>query len=156
MVLRQMPILVVASLLLAPGCAGAGGPADSEPLATRRAATGQAAIATTSPVTAPSARVVAPVEVRDVGRDRVRTFNLRPGDSFATERGGVIKLSAVGKDVVVLDRTYPGWTIPARPAEHSIGNWEYIRIVDVNPEAGSLRLELRSITKKRPWEAFSF
>jgi hypothetical protein len=99
---------------------------------------------------------VEPVGTRKDGRYLVRTFQLKPGDVFRTERGGTIKLSGIDQEHITLDRTYPGWKIPAQPARHSIGNWEYINILSIDRDANSLKLELQSATKKYLWEALSF
>ena len=147
--------LIIVALWLAVGCAAEGARPGSEQAATRPA-TRRVAGPTTSPATAPLARIVEAVQVRTEGRNRIRTFELTPGDTFETERGGTIKLSAIRNGEIILDRTYPGWAIPARAAEHSIGNWEYIKVVTVDRGKPSLRLELRTITKKYPWEALSF
>ena len=144
--------LVLLSLALAPGCA-AEGSADRSPPATQPAAQ-LATGAATGPAVAPK-RVVEPVQVRAEGRNRIRTFDLRPGDAFQTERGGVITLRAIDDDQITLSRK-SAWTLPAEPAEHSIGNSEYIKIIAVDRDASSLRLELRTVTRKRAWEALSF
>jgi hypothetical protein len=147
--------LVLLIFASACGCAADDRAQRSEP-SPAPASTRETAAATPPPATAPAARVVEAVRTRKEGRNRIRTFDLKPGDAFATERGGVIKLSAIRDGEIVLDRTRPGWKIPARPMKHAIGNWEYIRVVSVDEDAGSLRLELRTVTKKRPWEALSF
>ena len=147
--------LILLALSLAAGCP-VEGPTPTPEQAATRPATRPVADPTPSPATAPSARVVEAVQVRTEGRNRIRTFELRPGDAFQTERGGTVKVGAIRDGEIVFDRTYPGWKIPARPAEHSIGNWEYVKVVSVDPGTPSLRLELRTVTKKHPWEALSF
>src|SRR5688572_438387 len=132
-------LIILSTLFLAVGCVSA-----KPPPASQAPPAGAKASPTTAPAAADSARIVVPIKVRKEGRYRISTYQLKPGEGFQTARGGIIKVGAVSADEISLDRTYPGWKIAARPMKHSIGNWEYIRIISVDSHAGSVKLELKT------------
>jgi hypothetical protein len=110
----------------------------------------------TLPAVAPVANVVKPISVRQEGPTLIRTFELRPGEAFEMDTG-VIEVRAICEGEIILNQN-PGteWKISAQPAEYHFGNLNYMKVTSVDRDTLSLRLELRTKTKKYPWEAYSF
>jgi hypothetical protein len=93
--------------------------------------------------------------VARVGRYEVREFTLAVGEALTTQRGGTIILQRLDERSIVLKRTF-GFTIPAKLAEISIGNHEYLRVLAVDLKLKTVRFRLRTQVSFSVWEAFSF
>jgi hypothetical protein len=93
--------------------------------------------------------------VARVGRYEVREFTLVVGEALTTQRGGAIILQRLDDRSIVLKRTFP-FSIPAEPAEISIGNHEYLRVLAVDGKLKTVRFRLRTQASFSVLEAFSF
>jgi hypothetical protein len=93
--------------------------------------------------------------VARVGRYDVREFTLAVGEALTTQRGGTIILQRLDKRSIVLKRTFP-FTIPATPAEISIGNHEYLRVLAVDGKLKTVRFRLRTQVSFSALDAFNF
>jgi hypothetical protein len=146
--------LIYLTFSLAQGCAGG----DSHPVerAAADSATPEAAGAETLGTTPPAAPVVQPISVRKEGRYLIRTFELRPGEAFPMDTG-VMKVGAIRDREIVLHRD-PGteWKISIEPGDYRLGSMVYMKVISVDHDVPTLRLELRTKTKKYPWEAWAF
>jgi hypothetical protein len=102
--------------------------------------------------------VVKPLRVEQDGRWAIREFMVRPGQTFETLRGGPFTLLEIGEGQLVIKRTFTGsWPLwPTGITTYSIGNHEYLDVVETDHKLGQVKFRLRSKTKIYVWEAFSF
>jgi hypothetical protein len=98
--------------------------------------------------------LVFPLKTERRGRESVRTYVLKPGDSFETPRGVRTWVRWIDAKGVVMSR----WSDPL--VKHRLGyptgSRETLYILDINARAQKVRFEVRTKMTLAWWEVMAF
>ena len=99
--------------------------------------------------------LAAPLKTEQRGRKSVRTYVLKPGQSFETPRGIRTWVRRIEGDGVIMSR----WKEPLSPKAqlgYSTGSRESLHVLSVDAKAQTVRFEVHTKTSLAWWEVMAF